>query len=401
MTVICGLDVGKTSVSMCLLDEVPNDLKRFAQRHKTESIQIDRSGIDYLLSLDADCYALEPTGRYSRPWIDQLRGANKIVRLIPTHRIGKYRGYKGLNNKSDRYDPVCIAAYTLENFSDESAFIDLYAEDLREMLLSRHSLSRLCTSTTNRLWAQLATEWPEVCRTASGRKPQNPRWYLYPDPPNLWRFIAGEDVRGQKVRSQKLSESIGTGLSDATTWLASQVCDLHRQMYRQELVIDEMLNADRFRLYQEVFDDFGFSPKIRAVLLSRIFPFEKFLGSDGKPIVEYVYSDSSRRKNKKTKRRRSEAAFKLSLGMGMVQSQSGNKSEWTAGGASYARTALWQHVKVLVVVQSSRLTDQKYLAAHRAYYRQLDKKLPGNKRVMMTASRVSRDLFKALSIQFC
>ncbi len=401
MTVICGLDVGKTSVSVCLLDEVPRDLKRFAQKHRTESVDISQSGIDYLLSLDADCYALEPTGRYSRPWIDHLRGADKIVRLIPTHRIGKYRGYKGLNNKSDRYDPVCIAAYTLENFSDESAFIDLSAEDLRELLFNRHSLSRLCTATINRLWSRLTTEWPEACVTKSGTKPQNPRLYLNPNPPTLWRFIAGEPVKGQKVRSQKLSESIGTGLDEQTIWLASQVCDLHRQMYQQELEIEQLLNADRFRRYHDVFDDFDFSPKIRAVLLSRIFPFEKFLDSDGKPIVEYVYSEDSKRKNGMTKRRRSEAAFKLSLGMGMVQSQSGKKTDWTAGGASYARTALWQHCAIKVVLDSGKLTDVKYLAAHRAYYRQLDKKLPYRKRVMMVASRVSRDLFKALSIQFC
>lgn len=401
MTSICGLDVGKTSVSVCLLDEVPQDLKRFAQRHRTESVQLDRHGVEYLLSLDADCYALEPTGRYSRPWLEHLRSADKVVRLIPTHRIGRYREYKGLMNKSDRYDPICIAAYALENFSDESAFIDMYAEDLRELMLSRHSLSRLCTSTTNRLWAQLATEWPEVCTTKKGKKPQHKRDFLVTDPPGLWRFIAGEKTRYEKMRSQKLSESIGTGLSDTSTWLASQVCDLHRQMYQQEIEIDQLLNADRFRRYHDVFDDFDFSPKIRAALLCRVFPFEKFLDSDGKPIVEYVYSEGSRRKNRMTKRRRSEAAFKLSLGLGMVQKQSGGKTEWVAGGAAYARTAFWQHVKTAVVMKANSLDGGKYLLSHRAYYRQLDKKLPGNRRAMMTASRISRDLFKALSIQFC
>ena len=135
-----------------------------------------------------------------------------------------------------------------------------------------------------------------------------------------------------------------------------------------------------------------------------------------------------------TKRDRSEGEFKLCLGMGKVLHQSGSKTEWKAGGAKYARTALWQYIKMMIVIRRSKncnfseiatnlhktlqqesvtprlnekmvdavaeLTDTtREVAGLRLHYEfQLDKK--GDRRTSATAGRFCRMPYKALLDEF-
>ncbi|MDZ7969068.1 MAG: hypothetical protein RM368_29640 [Nostoc sp. DedSLP03] len=42
-----------------------------------------------------------------------------------------------------------------------------------------------------------------------------------------------------------------------------------------------------FKPYMSVFDKFGFGLRVRSRLLTRIYPFESFLGVNGRPVIEY------------------------------------------------------------------------------------------------------------------
>ena len=172
---------------------------------------------------------------------------------------------------------------------------------------------------------------------------------------------------------------------------ALQVCDLERQQYGIEQQILQMLQLPEFEAYHKIFDSFDFGPMTRAVVLSRIYPFDRFLRPDGRPIVEWVYSASGKR----TKRKRSLNRFRLALGMGTVVKQSGNAFEQVAGGASYARKALFCHVKTKIVMQG-KYAATPYRAAHCRFYAELGPDVPHRLAVMKTASKITTDLFKAL-----
>ncbi|MEH2442292.1 MAG: hypothetical protein V7K16_18885 [Nostoc sp.] len=109
--------------------------------------------------------------------------------------------------------------------------------------------------------------------------------------------------------------------------------------------------------------------RARSRLLTRIYPFESFLGINGKPVIEYEVREVKRterdRKNgettvrrlagdtKRIKRNRSRDTFKMRLGMGTVLEQSGDGLVEKRSGSSLCRISLWQYV--LTGVETGRL----------------------------------------------
>ncbi len=53
-----------------------------------------------------------------------------------------------------------------------------------------------------------------------------------------------------------------------------------------------------------VFDKFGFGLRVRSRLLTRIYPFESFLGINGKPVIEYEVREVKRTERVGVARRR-------------------------------------------------------------------------------------------------
>ncbi|NJL20787.1 MAG: hypothetical protein HC895_08205 [Leptolyngbyaceae cyanobacterium SM1_3_5] len=146
---------------------------------------------------------------------------------------------------------------------------------------------------------------------------------------------------------------IGAGLTAHTKALALQLCGFERIEYETELAIEAEITNPEFERYLKIFDRFGIPRRVEAAILSRIYPFEDFL-RDGSPFKEYVQGTDSHRRSGMTKRDRSEGEFKLSLGMGKILHQSGGVTEWKAGGAKYARTALWHYTRMIIVTRRSK-----------------------------------------------
>lgn len=392
---IVGVDVSKTSVTCCCVDSaaLPKDYRKFAASYTPIILSPDADGVQTILSL-GDAFVIEPTGDYSAIWVDILKSNHRQVLRVNPQRVQALMKYHGVLSKSDRYDAAFLSLYGAENLDKPSAWLSDYAEDLREAVLQHGFLSRMTGNHQRRLWQLLSREWPEVCLSSGGKKPQQKRKWMAKEPPTLWNFIATGEGRYRKGWQAKLDSSIGCGLSDLSRALASQICELERKQYGQEVRICELLERPEFEPYHTVFGHFGLGENSRAAILSRIYPFEQFLGDDGKPIRAKVPSKSGRMH----RRDRSLGAFRLSLGNGTTLYQSGQVKTEVAAGPRYARTALYLHVKMAVVILRSRsMNVPKYLQRHRDFYESLPP-MPHNQAVSKVVSRVVKDLYRELLV---
>lgn len=396
MPSIIGVEVAKTSVLCCKLDDglpIPSDLAQFAHTYTPISIPASSDGIERLLHL-GDHYVLEPTGDYSRIWLETLRANGKTVLRVNPKRVKALKDYSGIASKTDRYDAAFLALYGALNQGDPTAFLSDYAEELRDLTSKHQFLTRMTSNLQRRLWQLLSHEWPEVCRTPSGKKPHQGRDWLEPRPPALWRFIAGQPSQTTKRRQASLDASIGSGLSDLSKALATQICDLERQQFPLEEQIAAILTASEFKPYHTVFDKFGFGELTRAVLLSRIYPFERFLGPDGKPRREK--RPSAKTEGRYHRRDRSLGAFRLALGNGTEMYQSGQLTKRRAAGSKTARTALFLHVKAKVLMQSARgLAQPPKLRGHVTYYQSLGE-MPHRQAVGKVIAKIVKDLYREM-----
>jgi transposase len=393
---IIGVEVAKTSVLCCKLDEdlpIPSNPAQFAHSYSPIPIIANADGIQRLLEL-GDVYALEPTGDYSRIWLDVLRANGKQVLRINPKRVRALKEYHGIASKTDRYDAAFLAIYAALNLKDPTAFLSDYAEDLREATAHHQFLSRQTSNLQRRLWQLLSHEWPEACRTASGKKPHQSREWLEPRPPALWRFIAGQPSQTTKRRQASLDASIGSGLSALSKSLAAQICELETQQYPLEQRISDILEAEQFRAYHTIFDKFGFGEMTRAIILSRIYPFERFLGPDGGPRRER--RPSAKSEGRYHRRDRSLGAFRLALGNGTQVYQSGESMRRRAAGSRPARTALFLHVRTKICMHGARgLAMPPKLRAHADYYQSLGE-MPHKQAVGKVMSRIVKDLYREM-----
>jgi hypothetical protein len=394
MTNIVGIEVGKASIVCCCLDadQIPQDYAAFSRSYTPITLLPNISGLRTLLEM-GDAYVIEPTGDYSKIWIDSLRANEKQVLRVNPKRVRALKEYHGIFSKTDRYDGAFLALYGAENLDRPEAFLSDYAEQLRELVLHHNFLSRMCGNHQRRLWQLLSREWPESCRGRSGGKPNQGRKWQVSEPAGLWRFIAGEDYRYASRRQASLDQTIGCGLSELSRTLAAQICELERKQYPIELQISDALESDCFSAYHNVFDLFGLGELTRACILSRIYPFSQFLGPDGLPIKTTARSAKTDRLHRRNK---SLGAFRLSLGNGTKVYQSGQTQKERASGPKYARTALYLHVKSQIVLRGNLPgAEPKYLERHRRLYRELPP-MPHNRAISKVMSRLVKDLYKEL-----
>ncbi len=151
---------------------------------------------------------------------------------------------------------------------------------------------------------------------------------------------------------------------------ANWLCDIQLEEQRLEALLIPIVHHPDFKLYNQIFDQFSFGNRIRAKLLSRIYPFESFLLPNGKPLIEREVREVKRKEVtresgqrvvkfspgdvKRVKRNRSRDIFKIRLGMGTVLEQSGDKLVEKSGGSKLCRNNFWQYIITKVEV-SNRL----------------------------------------------
>lgn len=339
---IIGLDVCRSSVAVCLLeDSIGKPGEWFKHNRKTiPYLQANSEGLNTLLTdFKADIAVLEPTGiHYSTVWARRLKEAGTLILWVGHAQLKYYRSTLRLPNKNDQADALALASYGHQFLGQPEYFLSLDLDSsgalIRQISLQLRHLDRLQNPLINRLRQGLAHEWPEVASTRSCTTEDSAA--------PLWRYIAGIEVAtSSKTRYDRmLHESIGSGLSRFSIEHAARLVELQAQAIRLEKILHSLVSAPEFEKYNLVFDKFRFGRRVRAMLLSHLYPLEQFLLADKKEHIEYVQNSSGNR----SKRYRSLAAFKLALGCGLIEDSSGKSQGWVVGGSKMCRISLWQWV---------------------------------------------------------
>ena len=333
---------------------------------------------DYLKGLAPDFAILEPTGNhYSRIWLQILQSLEVKILWVGHVELKRYRGGKLLPNKSDAADALAMAAYALDpEHLTETAEINpkFYLihqpkaiNQLRDLCQQLEHLARVQSPIINYSRQLLSWQFPEVAHRKSTATKSG-------GVPPLWGWLAERTiVRSQQtILDKKFDESVAEqyGLSPDFNLRqhASWLCDISLFEQEIEAKISQILNETCFKQYIQVFNKFGFGMRIKARLLTRIYPFEAFL-ANGKPLIEHEMKGKRRVKYNRTRN-----AFKMRLGMGTIIEQSGDKTITKAGGSGLCRMSFWQYVLTRIETGSLPKTD---IAQKLIDYRDLLKNSPG------------------------
>lgn len=349
---ILGLDVSKSSVCACLIEQKPEDPRQFYYECEFHCFGANSTGIKALLSLNPDVAVIEPTGvNYSRLWAMHLILSGVEVRLVGHKELRRYRENQlSLPDKDDQADALALACYYFDYANQKRRFVqfrDAQAARIRELVLRLAHLNRVQSPIINRLRQDLAWQFPEIAYVKSQRGKSG-------DVPLLWGWLAQER---KSTRYDRLySQTIGLGITSTVRLHARRICDLQKEEQTIESELSQTLADSRFEPYRKVFDKFGFGDRLTAIILSEIYPLENYFGENGLPEVRVR---KGRKSGKPTKRHLSLRRFQKALGMAPSQNSSGDTSKIkVAGGSDLCRKALWQWVFTRVEPKNSRLKNE-------------------------------------------
>jgi hypothetical protein len=348
---IVGLDVCKNRVVAWILEEYPrNFLKTFRENKRKDthenpdplSFFANPHGVKALLDLKPDAVALEPTGGYySRIWALICKQNNIPVFWVGHVEARNYRKTKQLPDKNDQADALAIAAYTWENWEREDTFLTYQngiADELRETYLQLSSITRMQSPVINRIRQQLAYEWPEM---ALVKTDSHKVGIVGP----LWSWLAGLPVhkRTQTVYSRKYAESVarsaGIEVTPFTRQTASLLVMIQEMEHETEQKLLGLIQHPKFAAYHHVFNRFSFGVRLRGLLLSQVYPIQNYPTLGG---------------------------FKRRLGLGALETSSGDKEGFSNSGAVICRTALYLYV--LTTIAPGRKRPNSAIAARIAQF---------------------------------
>lgn len=377
MTKVLGIDVSKRSVSVCLLEQKPEEPKQFYYKYDFKSFKADASGIKGILQLKPDLALIEPTGtNYSKLWVTILGENGVTIRFVGHKELRKYReSHLRLPDKDDNADALALACYAFDYVSTDRylKIRDSTTAKLRELILRLHHLNRVQNPIVNRLRQDLAWQFPEVALSQSPRSRSG-------NVPLLWGWLAGE--RTSKKYDYKYLNSVGLGLTQTVKRHAQRICDLQREEYAIEDEMQEILANTKYIAYINAFNEFGFGMRTQALILSQIYPLTNFLNADGTPMVEFHKSRNNPKKQ--SKRRLSERRFQKVLGLAPTEESSGDKKKQKVVGSALCRKAIW--LWVFTKVEPAKYRTNKITQKLGAI---LDKEKAGGRPVKLVRSRVS------------
>ncbi|MEH1772436.1 IS110 family transposase [Nostoc sp.] len=443
-----GVDVSKSSVTCHILTQYPiGGLKTYWQKSRTKASSLfpsfysspkrkskQKSAFDfadYVIENKPNVAILEPTGNhYSRLWARILESLEIKILWVGHIELRRYRGGKNLPNKSDEADALAMAAYGVdqENYLETGELNPRQflmhrpqiIDELRELVQQLEHLARVQSPIINYTRQCLAWQFPEKAHSKSESTKLG-------NVPPLWGWLAERKLQVHppsyksiaKQYQQSAAVQFGLAIDPTVRLHADWLCDIDIEEQRLETILKSLVNDEQFITYNQIFDQFGFGLRIRARLLSRIYPFEAFL-SNGKQLIEREVREVKKkqitRENgksvvkflpgdvKRIKRNRSRDAFKLRLGMGTVLEQSGDKLVEKGAGSALCRMNFWQHVITKIEVDG-RLPDNLIGNEIAVYKETLKNNVDGSGKQLLNGkhlqnklmSKVANLLFRELS----
>lgn len=408
---VLGLDVSKHNVTCCVLDKYPpGGLAKYwkaTRRNAVGHYPIFYSSpkgnrksafdfADWVRGAKPGVACMEPTGNhYSKLWNAILTSLGIPVLWIGHIELKCYRNGKKFpgHSKNDAVDALSMAAYPhdpekhLENGELDLRHFLTHQPDsinqIRELCQQIHHLARVQSPVINYLRQALAWQFPEAAHVKScpSKSYASPLYGWLADKPEAISKAGWTRTNNRYQKS--IAPTLGIEISDYVRLHGKWMVDIQTMEREIDGRLKELVWRDEFQAYNHIFDKFGFGLRIRARLLSRIYPFESFLLPNGKVWIEHEHRQVKHVQRefkdgktsvkfqpgdvKRIKRNRSRDGFKMRLGMGTWLDASGDSLTEKPGGSSICRQSLWQHVLVGVETghlpeteQTSQLMDYCY-----------------------------------------
>ena len=353
-TIIAGLDVGKDS-SMFVAWDASQPISRpkdfFDYEAEFLCLPPDAESVQKIVSHKPPegrlIIFMEPTGSYSRCWVTSLREARVEVHLVPHNLVNSSRlALCNWNDKDDEHDAVVLLILAQKWLQDpESVQLirskEPLIQELSNLYLEAESCNKVLNQLINRARQKLHTEASNLDDVKSDVTKNG-------KPSPFWSWVAGAVVPlGVASKyAKKMASSIGSakneGFSKQLISYAKSIIDWQVRRYQIERKMQEIIQNPKFGRYVKLFRQFGAGLDTQAILLCQIFPFERFLGSDGQPIIKVKRRGT--KSGRPTKAHISCRKFHAALGMAPNQRSSGQKQGEFISGSGACRMALWRLV---------------------------------------------------------
>jgi transposase len=370
---------------------MPTDPRHAYHATQFFTFQADAAGVAAALALKPDVAVMEPSGvNYQRVWGTRLAAAGVEVRLVANTALPAYRASLDLPDKDDQADALALACYYFAFADAPRRWLHTRDREIartRETCLRLAHLTRVRSPILNRLRQDLAWQFPEIAH-------RDARKYSDTVAPLMLRWLAGRTT--SKRYDREYAATVGSGIEESVTFAANQLCDLFdREMQLENDLINLVRSPERFKPYWGILDRFGFGLRTGAVIVSEIYPFENYLGDDGKPIIVVRKGKQS---GKPTRRYVSLRRFKKSLGVAPSRQWSGQNDRVTRkSGSALCRKALWQWVFCRVEPVKARPRNAIGSELGQIADRYKAAKMPARKLRMKVAAKAVELLFREFS----
>jgi transposase len=390
MTKVLGVDICRSSIVCCLLNDAPIDARESFIDTEFYTFQANAAGLKAAIALAPDVAVMEPTGvNYQRLWGTKLAEAGVEVRLVSNNALPAYRKSLDLPDKDDEADALALACYYYAFANSPRRWLQQRDQELarmRDLCLRLAHINRVQSPIVNRIRQDLAWQFPEIANRQAKRD-------LFKPAPNLWRWVAGRS--NSKKYDREYAATVGSGIEQETRFAAAMLSDLGEQESLLEMELAAIVRtSERFSVYREIFDKFGFGLRISGMILSQIYPFENFLNDEGQPLIAVR---KGRNSGKPTRRYLSERRFKKSLGVAPTREWSGQDNRtMQKAGSGLCRTALWQWTFTRIEVARCRPKNEIGIELGRIMDGYKAAKMPARKLRMKVAAKAVEMLFAEL-----
>ncbi len=341
---IVGLDIGKHGHAVaCPLSIMPENILKYHDDPSSGFFKLtpSKQSIQLLLLWNPTGIVMEPTGGwYSAFWHRVAEVQNIPVYWMGHADLKGQRAHFGFPNKYDKNDALCLAAsYFDPQFIDRHGnkrFLKGYRikeiQAVRELIFELEQLDKVRTGLVNQLRQRLAYEYPEAAGQA---------WH--PNKKGLTPFLlwlTGQYHYQRRINNYEnsIARQLGIDLSGYSIDHANQILTVERRRQETEDQLSQALAANCFVPYLKAFEPFGWSVSMQALILLKVYPFEKFL-LNGFPETRWVDTPN----NGKQKRHISLQHFQSYMGLSRKVEQSGDGTliKWSSSAMLRSHLYIW------------------------------------------------------------
>ena len=283
---------------------------------------------------------MEPTGNYSKLWLNTLLDAGKEVRFISNRSLVPYRQLCRWEYKDDYHDATALAYCGWLNINNPSAFLSLKNPEIHatyQLFLEHERINRELKPLVNRARNLLHTEFPEA---------KNSKSQTSDKVDGIWLFISNKTQHPGKRKFwlKKISKSIGTvqkcGFSPQLVKLSEQIVRLKQRRIEIRKAFQEFLTNPKYEFYCEAFERFNLGVYDRIIILCQIYPFEQFLDTNGRELRK-MKPRKFGKSGKPITKRVGLNRFHACLGKAVKPWESGKKKGHIVTGSVLARIQLY------------------------------------------------------------